>query len=42
MAATSGLTFAEQAVILLLGIFFGDWQNYSQVVENLQKYYRKT
>jgi hypothetical protein len=36
------ISVAEQAILLLLGVFFGDWQNYQQVITNLQKYYRKT
>lgn len=39
---SGNITIAEQAVLLLLSLFFSDWQNYAQVIQNLQKYYRKT
>lgn len=32
----------EQIVLIMLAAFFGDWLNFSQVYQNLQKYYRKT
>ena len=33
---------AEQLVILLLGIFFADNPNLGPVLQNLEKFYRKT
>lgn len=32
----------EQMIILVMGIFFGTWDNGPQVLQNLQKYYAKT
>ena len=35
-------TLLEQVILLLLGIYFSNWENYSAVIRNLQKYYAKT
>lgn len=32
----------EQIIILVIGIFFQDWDNYQAVLQNLQKFYSKT
>ncbi len=41
-AAESELTLVEQIILSLIAIFFQDWENFSPVYENLQKYYAKT
>jgi len=38
----SNTTIGEQLVILLMTVFFNDWENFSAVIQNLQKYYQKT
>ncbi len=32
----------EGAILLLITIFFQDWDNFEQVIQNLSKYYSKT
>jgi len=32
----------EGAILILVTIFFQDWDNFEQVVQNLSKYYSKT
>jgi hypothetical protein len=32
----------ETLILLLITVFFRDWDNYPQVIQNLQKYYAKT
>ncbi len=32
----------ESLILLLLGIFFRDWDNYDTVSQNLEKFYGKT
>jgi len=39
---TGGLDPIESVIILLMSVFFNSWDNFSSVVQNLQKYYRKT
>lgn len=39
---SSSLSPAETLVLLLLTAGFSDWDNYSAVIQNLQKYYEKT
>ena len=40
---TSGnISVLEQAILLTISIFFSDWANFSAVIQNLQKFYRKT
>ena len=36
------ITPVEQAILLLLTLFFNDWTNFYPVIENVQKLYRKT
>jgi len=36
------VTFGEQIILLLLTVFFQDWDNFPQVIQNLQKFYSKT
>ncbi len=36
------ITVAEQLVLVALSFFFSDWQNFPQVIQNLQKFYAKT
>jgi hypothetical protein len=40
--AQGNTTVIEQMIILVMGIFFGTWDNGPQVLQNLQKYYSKT
>lgn len=35
-------TPVEGAILLLVTIFFQDWDNFQQVLRNLQKFYSKT
>ena len=35
-------SIAEEVVIMLLTVFFSAWENFPAVIQNLQKYYRKT
>ncbi|HOZ46477.1 MAG TPA: hypothetical protein PLO37_05845 [Candidatus Hydrogenedentes bacterium] len=35
-------TFLEQMILLLFAAYFADWQNFSSVYQNLQKFYAKT
>jgi hypothetical protein len=35
-------TPVEGAILLLITIFFQDWDNFQQVLRNLQKFYSKT
>lgn len=47
MAITGGggygnTSIGEQVILLVLTIFFSDWENYPTVIQNLQKYYQKT
>jgi hypothetical protein len=39
---TVGLDTAETIIIMLLSVFFNGWDNFTSVIQNLQKYYRKT
>jgi hypothetical protein len=39
---TSGLDTIESVIIMLLSVFFNSWDNFSSVIQNLQKYYQKT
>lgn len=32
----------ETAILLLLQVFFSDWDNFPAVIQNLRKYYSKT
>jgi len=32
----------EGAILILITIFFQDWDNFEQVIQNLSKYYSKT
>ncbi len=32
----------ETIILLLMSIIFRDWDNFPQVIQNLQKYYAKT
>ncbi|HOS03807.1 MAG TPA: hypothetical protein PKZ01_12060 [Candidatus Hydrogenedentes bacterium] len=36
---SGGLNLAETLVMMLLGIFFRNWDNYAAVSRNLQKFY---
>lgn len=38
----SNTTIGEQLIILLMTVFFNDWENFGTVIQNLQKYYQKT
>jgi len=37
-----GTDVLEQVVLLVLAIFFSDWDNYPAVSQNLQKFFAKT
>ena len=39
---TTGLDSIESLIIMLMSVFFNSWDNFSSVIQNLQKYYRKT
>ncbi len=39
---TTGLDAIESVILLLLSVFFNSWDNFTTVIQNLQKYYRKT
>lgn len=39
---TSGLDTIETVIIMLMSVFFNSWDNFSSVIQNLQKFYRKT
>jgi hypothetical protein len=39
---TTGLDPIESVIILALSVFFNGWDNFQSVIQNLQKYYRKT
>lgn len=41
-AVEGRITPAEQLILLLLSVFFQDWDNFPQVIQNLQKFYSKT
>ena len=32
----------ESVIMLIMGVFVGDWDNYSQVSQNLRKFYEKS
>jgi len=38
----SETTAIEQIIILLLGVYFRDWDNFLTVLQNLTKFYQKT
>ena len=40
--AKAELSAFEEIIILVLGVYFRDWTNYSTVIEDLEKYYTKT
>lgn len=40
--AQSQVSFLEQLVILVFTVLFGDYQNFPQIIQNLQKFYTKT
>ncbi len=42
MAQQDQTTPAESLVLMLLGIFFRDWDNYGGVSRSLEKFYGKT
>lgn len=43
MPVAHGATDVYETIILLLvSIFFNDWDNFASVIQNLQKYYSKT
>ena len=42
MPAQGETTALESIILLLVSVFFYDWQNYQSVVQNLSKFYRKT
>jgi hypothetical protein len=41
-AQTGGTSILEQIILLLLTTFFSGWDNFDSVINNLEKYYRKT
>lgn len=41
-AQQGSLSPLESIILLLMGIFFQDFQNYPQVSQNLEKFFRKT
>jgi len=42
LPADSETTALEQILILLLGVYFRDWDNFASVIQNLTKFYQKT
>lgn len=38
---STGIDGLEQIILLLFSVFFNDWDNFSSVYQNLQKFYRK-
>ena len=38
----SETTALEQIIILLLGVYFQGWDNFTTVLQNLTKFYQKT
>ena len=41
-AQVGRITAVEQLILLLLAIFFQDWDNFAPVIQNLSKFYSKT
>ncbi len=39
---TGSYTILESVILLLVGVYFRDWDNFTSVYQNLQKFYRKT
>ena len=39
---TTGLDTIESVIIMLMSVFFNSWDNFSSVIQNLQKFYQKT
>lgn len=35
-------SIAETVILALVTVFFNSWDNFSNVISNLQKFYRKT
>jgi hypothetical protein len=40
--AKGGLDIFETIIVVLLSVFFKDWDNFLTVIKNLEKYYEKT
>ncbi|NIA15036.1 MAG: hypothetical protein GWP08_13265 [Nitrospiraceae bacterium] len=40
--AVGATTGVEQLILLILGVFFRDWDNGPQVIQNLTSFYSKT
>ena len=40
--ALADTSLAESIIMLLMAVIFKDWDNFSSVYQNLQKYYSKT
>ncbi len=42
LAQEGSLSTLESFILLLMGIFFSGFENYSTISRNLEKFYRKT